>query len=120
MIARIIIGEALPGEIFVSGDAHPGEVRALVRSLHGNQRQNLAVATWSPAAIAETIASWDMGEEAYDRVFLRGPAGDVALSSTHEPRWLNHFAVEDLLLQGELDRWLEPGNSPAGPDVPPP
>jgi hypothetical protein len=112
MIARLIIGDAGPGEIFVSGDAHPEDVRVLVRALHANRNRTLAVATWSPAAIGETIAIWDAGEESYERIFLRGSDGDAALSSTHDPRWLNHFAVGDLLLRGELDPWLDPRNNP--------
>jgi hypothetical protein len=108
MISRIILGDATPDEVSVSGDRHPAVVRAQVRALHCDPAQ-VVVATWSPVAIDEVLHLWRCackpGEE-YDRILLRGQTGDPRLSQVRDASWLAHFSIGDLLLHGEFDEWL--------------
>ena len=106
MIAKIVIGAAKPGEVFVSGDVCPAVVRHMIQALHRDALPAVVIATWAPLAVDETIRIWEVGEECYARIFLRGNKHDVVLSSLHDPAWLNHFSIGDLLMHGEFDLWL--------------
>lgn len=125
MIARLVIGhgrtEAEGGrrasERFVSGDMHPGSIRAELERLHGLPSE-VAVATWSPVALEETVRLWratcEPGEE-WARIFLRSYTGhETALVHVRDPGWLAHFSIADLFLHGEIDPWSPPPDSPPG------
>lgn len=113
MIDHLIIGPTRGnvGEISLNTEVAPRYVHGAIYRLH-HDTARVTLCTFSPVAMRATLDAWrDISpyvekRAALSRIFLRGDTCDERLDRVKDPDWLCAFALEDLYLHGEFDRWL--------------
>jgi hypothetical protein len=115
MITHLIIGAkarvfelyANRSIIVIPHEQHPRQSNVAVEEYFESDRE-VVIATFSPTVIYQVCSRWRSNFDLdYSRIILRHSNRDTILSTVFEPSWLAHFALEDLYIRGEFDKYLE-------------